>query len=327
MSVRVGVVGLGVMGINHAERMEGAGADIVVGADVSADAREAFADRFDAVTYADHDDMYERDLDAVVITVPNALHEEVAVAALDRDVNTLVEKPLAHSVESAERIAAAERDSEAFCAVGFVMRYYDAVRELLARSEEFGDITHVEANYIRRNEVPEQGWFIDPDLAGGGALIDVGVHVLDLALAVLDFPEIDGVYGRTRAESADLDIEDSASALVRCGNGATVSLEVAWAANREPARELVVRGRDGGARLDIRNFTLTVYPGPNGDPVDVPTENSDWLAPEDEAFVHAVERGDAPSIGTVEQAYTVQRVLDAIYRSDESGVSVSPDTE
>lgn len=323
MSARIGIVGLGTMGMHHADRLE-ADAEIVAGADVAADARSAFADRFDASTYEDHAAMYETDLDGVVITVPNKFHEDSAVTALDEGVHTLVEKPLAHTVESAESIAKAARDAGSFCTVGFVMRYYDAVRELLARRDqgELGDITRIEARYVRRNNRPSRGWFINADLAGGGALVDIGVHVLDLALTTLDFPDIEGVYGQTHT-APGCDVEDSVSALIRCENGASVNLEAAWVSNGPAVRELVVRGTDGGATLDIDTQELRIYPA-DGDPEIVETETRDWLAPEDEAFATAVEEGIPPDIGSVEQALTVQRALASVYRSETCGESVHP---
>lgn len=323
MAARIGIVGLGTMGTTHADRLADAGAEIVAGADVSEAAREAFEAQFDTPTYEDHAAMYNTDLDGVVITVPNALHESVAVTALKEDVHVLVEKPLAHNVESAERIAATARGADAFCTVGFVMRYYDPVRKLLALRDrdEFGDVTHVEARYVRRHNRPTSGWFVDQDLAGGGALIDIGVHVLDLALAALNFPVIDGVYGRTRT-SPGCDVEDSASALVRCANGATVDLEVAWVSNGPAARKLVVRGTEGGATFDLGTKELSFYPSPDGEPRTVETEREDWLAPEDEAFVAAITDGTPPAAGTVEQAVTIQRAIDGVYRSDTCGESV-----
>lgn len=336
MSPRIGVVGLGNMGSEHAKRIERAGGNVAAGADVVSEAREQFANNFDADVYEDWNDLYAADVDAVVITVPNALHEEAAVAALDAGLDVLLEKPIAHDLASAERVAAAAREAEGFCTTGFVMRFYSEVEELLGRAAagEFGDVSHVEARYVRRNNVPDSGWFVDPDLAGGGALVDVGVHVLDVALAVLDFPAIEGVYGRTRSECTAIDVEDSATALARSVDGATVSLEVAWAANTDPGRTIIVRGSEGGARLDLGDETLWVYDDPEigvgdpevggADPVAVETPDHDWLAPEDEAFVEAVERGTPPEYGDIEEGLTVQRVVDAIYSSDETGELVMP---
>ncbi|WP_435361695.1 Gfo/Idh/MocA family protein [Haloarchaeobius sp. DFWS5] len=325
MSAHVGVVGLGLMGTAHATRLREAGAT-VVGADVSAAAREEFASEFDAPTFESHEALLDSGVDAVVVTVPNSVHEAVTVDALERGVHVLVEKPLAHTVESAERIAAAARDSSAFCTAGFVMRYYGCATALLDRcaAGEFGEVQHVEAAYVRRDGVPESGWFRDAPLAGGGALVDIGVHVLDLALASIDFPAVEGVYGRARSEREPLSVEDSATALLRCADGSTISLEAAWASNRELRKEVVVRGTEGGATLDLVDETLTVYDDPTEEPTVVETGETVWLTPEVEAFVAAVDADQPPSTGTIDEALTVQRAIGAVYESSDTGEVVRP---
>lgn len=329
MSPRIGVVGLGNMGSEHATRIEDAGGDIVGGADIVPEARTQFGQRFGAEIHEDWNDLYASDVDAVVITLPNVLHEPAAVDALEAGLDVLLEKPLAHTLESAERIADVAQSADGFCMTGFVMRFYPVVEELCRHATDgsFGEISHVEATYVRRNQVPASGWFIDPELAGGGALVDVGVHVLDLALAVTGFPPIDGVYGRTRNECTSLDVEDSASALLGSDDGPTISLEVAWAANTPPDRSILVRGNEGGAHLDLSDLSLAVYDDPETggeDPVPVETPDHDWLAPEDEAFVTAVDEERAPSRGTLDEALTVQRAIDAVYQSSTTGGFVDP---
>ncbi|WP_137287783.1 Gfo/Idh/MocA family protein [Halorussus salinisoli] len=324
---RIGVVGLGTMGNAHAERIQDAGGRVVAGTDISADVRESFAETFDCFASDDFEKMYESvDLDGVVVTIPNALHEDATVSALERDINVLVEKPLAHSVTSAERIGAAAAASDAFCTVGFVMRYRASVRKLLqrVRSGTFGEVHHVEAQYIRQDGVPANSWFTDPDLAGGGALVDIGIHILDVAMACLEYPPIEGVFCRTRNECVDMNVEDSASGLVRFAGDATASFEVAWATNRSPECSITVRGTNGSAYLNLAESELTVIDSPDGESEPVPTPDEDWLAPEDEAFVSALTDGTAPPVGDVEHALDVQRLLAASYESNESGDVVRP---
>lgn len=324
MSAKIGIVGLGLMGTNHAERLERAGASIVGGVDVSRPAREQFERTFDGNCYEHYEDLYSTDIDAVVVTVPNSLHEEVTVAALDAGLDVLVEKPVAHTLESAERIAAAARDAPGFCMTGFTMRFYPEAVALMDRiaDGEFGEVTHVEAHYLRRNNIPVSGWFVDPDLAGGGALVDVGVHVLHLGLAAAGFPNVDGIFGQTRTDRFDVSVETSATALLRCGGELTVGLDVAWATPDTPDKSIVVRGTEGAARLDIVDRSLTVYSDldtDDADPTVVESAGSDWLAPEDEAFLDAVERGRPPAVSGIDEGIAVQRVIDAIYRSAASG--------
>ncbi|AUV82277.1 gfo/Idh/MocA family oxidoreductase [Salinigranum rubrum] len=348
--VRIGIVGLGNIGTYHAEFLgEVERADIVAGLDIDADARDAFAAEFGVETYADRSDLFDQ-VDAVIVTTPNRFHEEYAVAALDAGVDVLLEKPLAHTLESAERIARAVRESDALCMVGFNNRFSNPVEVLKhdLRAGRFGDVTHVEANYVRRRGIPGRGsWFTSKDVAGGGALIDIGVHAIDLSLYFLDFPEVVEVSGTTRSEfgihdeyaylrqwgadhgAGGFDVEDSATAFIRCADGRTISLEVAWAANRADSDEFVIRGTEAGATLDRGSHDLTMYEASIGganhfSTTDVETQEAVTHRQEQRAFVEAVQRGQVER-NTVDQALAVQRVIDAIYRSAAEGRAIRLD--
>lgn len=353
--VQLGVVGCGGMGRTHAGNAEDFGHDVVAGADVVEDVREAFAYEFDAEPYDDAEEMYDdADIDAVVITTPNTFHEPAAVAALERDLSVLCEKPLADDIESAERIVEAAEDSEGLFMVGFHNRFTTPPAVFTERRDagEFGDISHVEANYIRRRGIPGLGsWFTNRELSGGGSLIDLGVHAIDLAMYVADFPEVVEVSGVTRAdfgtleeyadpdgwsdnwdtEEGGFDVDDSVSAFIRCADGTTISLEVSWAANREPTHEFHVRGTEGGARFDLGEEELTLLScSTAGTDQYVNTELDGELDPsghaaEDELFLDAVAAGEHPGTNTAEEGLAVQRIIDAIYRSSEEGRAVRLD--
>ena len=348
--VRLGIIGLGNIGSYHAEFLEDVEtAELVAGLDIDADARESFADEYEVETYTDLDVLFDH-VDAIIVTTPNRYHEEYAVAALDAGIHLLLEKPLAHTLESAERIAAAAAESDAICMVGFNNRFANPVEVLKhdLRAGRYGDVTHVEANYVRRRGIPGRGsWFTSKAVAGGGALIDIGVHAVDLALYFLDFPDVVEVSGTTRAEfggndeyaflkqwgvdegPGGFDVEDSASAFVRCADGQTISLEVAWAANRPDTDEFVIRGTEAGATLDRNDHELTVYEAGIGgtnhfSTTTVETQEAVTHRQEQRAFVQAIEDGRLDR-NTVEQAVTVQRVIDAIYRSSAEGRAVRLD--
>lgn len=346
--IRLGVVGLGFMGQVHAENTAEFGHDVVAGTDLDEEARENFATRFDATTYEEFDRMYdEEDLDAIAVSVPNKFHEPAVVAALERGIDVLCEKPLAHTLDSAERIAEVARDSEGFCAVNFHNRLSAAAEMVKGYDAEgtFGEITHIRGNYVRWRGVPGLGtWFTSKELAGGGALVDIGVHAIDFALYLLDFPAVEEVMGISRSNFAgredyadpedwgtgdgEFDVEDSVTALIRCESGQTISLEVSWAASQEPTNEFTVRGTDAGARLSLGEEELEIFEtGHQGTDHFVRSElegslpETGWAAT-DKLFAESVARGEAPELNTVEQALTVQRVIDAIYRSAEEGTSV-----
>jgi len=348
--VAVGIVGLGAIGHHHASRLVDRGAELVGGMDIDADARRRFHEKFGVHAYADEADLYD-DCDAVLITTPNRFHEEHAVSALEADLDVLLEKPLAHSLESAERIAAAANDADGFCMVGFNNRFAEPVQVIKHQQAagRFGEITHVEANYVRRRGIPGRGsWFTSKGVAGGGALIDIGVHAIDLALYFLDHPEVVEVSGETRSEFGGrddyayvhmwgedtgpegFDVDDSASAFVRDADGNTISLEVAWATNRPTNDEFVVRGTGAGATFDRGANELTIHEAGNGgshhlSDAAVETRDGDSHATELGVFLEACADGEAPAINTVEEGLLVQRVIDAIYRSSEDGRAIRLD--
>lgn len=346
--VRIGVVGLGNWGSFHATRLGETEADLVGGVDIDPEARERFTETFDVPTYASLDGLAEAGADGVVITTPNQYHEEQATSAFDLGLSVLIEKPLAHTLESAERIAAAAEDASGTCMVGFKNRFLPAVEVVDGYKNEgrLGEITHVEANYVRRRGIPGRGsWFTQKDAAGGGALIDIGVHAIDLALYFLDFPEINEVLGQTRSQfgtrdeytyldmfgedsgPGQFDVDDSTTAFLSCADGQTISLECAWAADREPTDEFVVQGTEAGATLDRGTEDLTIHRAETiGTPhfvnASIETRDVDPIAAEQRAFATSIRTGRPPERNTPEQALRVQEVLDAIQRSAELGRAV-----
>lgn len=342
-SVRVGIVGLGHIGRVHADRLVDRGVNLVGGVDVDPTARRRFAERYDVPAHERAGSLFDA-ADAVVVATPNRYHEEYATAALRRGLDVLVEKPLAHTLESAERIAAAAYAAEGRCMVGFQNRFATPVRALerCRREGRLGDVRHVEANYVRRRGVPAAGrsGFTDESVSGGGSLVDIGVHAIDLALHLLDFPRVLEVAATTRSAFVSPDapaagsaadgpgVDDSASAFVRCADGKTVSLEVAWATNRPADYTFTVGGTDAGARFDLTGSGLTLYGNDGSDRVRSADATAadrgavDRIAAEHEAFLRTVADGGSPDRNTVEEGLAVQRVVDALYRSSSEGRAV-----
>ncbi|MDS0299289.1 Gfo/Idh/MocA family oxidoreductase [Halogeometricum sp. S1BR25-6] len=344
---RVGIVGLGNIGHYHADRLIEIGANLGGGLDIQPDARNRFSEKYGVPTHEEKEGLFE-EVDAVIITTPNRFHEEYAVAALEAGLHVLLEKPLAHSLESAERIAAAAEDAEGVCMVGFNNRFGNPVRILKSYQAEgrFGEVQHIEANYVRRRGIPGRGsWFTSKDVAGGGSVIDIGVHAIDLSLYFLDYPEVEEVSAVTRADFGNrddyafvemwgedigpegFDVDDSATAFIRCADGRTVSLEVAWASNRPTNDEFYVLGTEAGARYDRASHDLTFYEsGVGGNnhltDTDVETEANDTHKSEQKLFLEAVRTEEHPGMNTVAEGLQVQRVIDAIYRSSETGRAV-----
>jgi len=347
---RIAVVGCGGMGQKHARNAEQSGGEVVAGADIVEEARAQFGSEFGADTFEDYEAMFDAvDPDGVSITTPNAFHEPAATAAFERDIDVLVEKPLADSAEAAERMAEAEAASDAFGMVGFQRRFTPAgtVFKTYKEAGRFGEITHVEGNYVRRRGIPGvDSWFTAKELAGGGCVIDIGVHEIDFIMYLLDFPSISEVAAQTRSEfgsradysdpddwggkwgrpDTTFDVEDSASAFVRTDDDTTISLEVAWATNREPLRETAVRGTEAGAEVGGTTLDIVETSTEGVDhyrDVEVETGHEyDSQQRKVATFVEGVETGTAPGVSTLEEGLLTQRIIDAIYRSSERGEAI-----
>ncbi len=341
---QIGIVGLGGIGHYHAELLAEQPAELIGGVDISGDARRAFSEQFNVSTYEQVDDLLGV-ADALFVTTPNRFHEEYTVAALEAGVDVLLEKPLAHTLESAERIVKAAHAAEGFCMVGFNNRFAAPVEVIKQYQADgrFGTLSHIEANYIRRRGIPGRGsWFTAKEVAGGGALIDIGVHAIDLALHFLDFPPITEVSGTARSQfgtredyafvemwgedigSQGFNVDDSVTAFIRTANGQTISLDVAWATNRPTNDEFVLRGTEAGARFERATHELTLFEDSKAGQdhltdAKITTQASDTHKAEQRYFIEHVGANTAPERNTVDEGLAVQKVIDAIYRSsDES---------
>lgn len=347
----IGFVGAGTIARVHAKYLQEAGGFAAAVADIDPSASAAFAEEFDVPeTYEDYERMLaEAALDAVVVAVPNSLHAPVAVAALEADLDVLVEKPLAHDLASAERIAAAEAESEGRAMVGFVKAFETAFEDARRRvaAGELGRVYDAEAVWVRRRGVPQIGsWFTRNATAGGGVLIDAGVHVLHLLLYALDFPTVETVSATADAHFGDredytylkmwggdpvddptFDVEDTVRAVLRTADGTTLHLHVAWAANREAEQRIVLSGDEAGvtATIDGDGAHATRY-GTDGDALTDTTlrhgPGSAW-ARQWEYFADVVGGEREHTRNTVTEGVAVQRTIDAIYESADRGREVT----
>ena len=349
---RIGIVGTGGIARRHADNVRSnARCTLVGGVDVSADAREAFRADYGVPTFVNYEELSRHGVDAIVVATPNAFHAQYAIAALNDGVHVLCEKPLAATLTEAERVVEAAARSDAIGMVGFNNRFTGPA-ELVSEATDagrFGEIDHVEARWIRRRGIPGRGgWFTRSELSGGGAMIDIGVHVLDLALSLLDYPTVAevsavtrsnfghrGDYTSTAAQDDDhgpdgFDVEDSVTAFIRCDGGRTISLDAAWAANRADESVITVVGTDAGAEYDIAEQAVTFFDvdrtAESGDPLPTPVERGpprDGHAAELSYFVDVVDGRRKHTRNTIEQGFAVQRVIDAVYESSETGRAVS----
>ncbi|WP_405095191.1 Gfo/Idh/MocA family protein [Micromonospora sp. NBC_01412] len=221
--------------------------------------------------YADVDDLPAGAVDLVVVAVPNHLHATVAARLLRRGVPVFLEKPVCLTSAEAELLADAERAGGAVLLAGSAARWRADVRALAEAAGGLGPVRHVDVAWVRARGVPDAGgWFTRRDLSGGGALVDLGWHLLDTVLPMLgpdtrvshaigsvsdDFVNDSAAHAAWRSEAGTGDrsrgdVEDTARGFLLTDGGASVALHACWASHEALDRTTItVQGSAGSATL------------------------------------------------------------------------------
>lgn len=356
MSARIGIVGAGSVAQLHADGFGRAGNPPAVVCDVDLERARTLAAQFPgAEATTDLDALLARDdVDAVVIGVPNDLHKPLAVRALRAGKDVLLEKPMALTTAECDEIIDVWRGSGRLLQMGFVCRFTAAAiaAKRTIDSGRLGRVQRIRVSLTRRRGIPGLGrWFTTRARSGGGVLIDIGVHVIDLAMHLTGRPRplrvsaacassfghpIDGyvyteMWGGPPDPKGTFDVEDSAVGLVRFEEGLVLELDVAWASNVPGAATrdgILVLGDDGGMFFDLWSDRLHLATERDGALEDVVTHLS--VA---EAWPEAWQRQSAtftrcvtervPATAPPEHGRSVQAILDAFYRSSEAGAEVA----
>jgi predicted dehydrogenase len=241
-------------------------AEIVAVADASRDATEqACAAASGAHAVDDLRAILDMDVDGVVVATPSALHAAQAMEALERGVAVFCQKPLARTADETRRVVDAARAADRLLGVDLSYRHtrgMQRVRELVAEGA-LGDVYAVDLVFHNAYG-PDKAWFRDPALSGGGCVIDLGIHLLDLLLWSLDFPAVERVTSRLFAGGRPLGprpevVEDYAVAQLDLAGGAVARLACSWnlPAGRDAVIEAVFHGTRGGAAF--RNVGGSFY--------------------------------------------------------------------
>jgi predicted dehydrogenase len=264
---RLGFLGTGWIGLHRMKAIADAGdGEIAAVADVCPTAAASAVQTVPGAAIVHSlDELLEQNLDGIVIATPSACHAEQAIRALEQGVAVFCQKPLARTVEETAEVVAAARQADRLLSVDFSYRYTDGVRRVheLIRSGELGEI--YSADLVFHNAYgPDKEWFYDPKMSGGGCLMDLGIHLIDLALWVFDFPQIESVSSSIFAKGKPLrgapaTVEDFATVSFRLDNGAAIRLACSWnvSAGRDAVIESTFYGTKGGA--SFRNVNGSFY--------------------------------------------------------------------
>jgi predicted dehydrogenase len=347
--LRVGVVGIGWAGQQHLKAYEAMeGVRIVSLAGMEQDLRDSLQAEYSIPNgFADWKDMLEHGgLDAISVAVPTFLHAPIAIAALERGIHVLSEKPIARNAVEGQAMVDAARKAGRVLDVAFNHRRRGDIKALKEVIDDggLGRPYYAKASWLRRSGIPTLGsWFTNPELAGGGPLADIGVHALDYALHLLGEPKVVAVSAATHSELGPqgrgggsaysalasthaFEVEDFASAFLRLEGGGTLLIEASWATYRETddLLDFTVYGTDGGAELKVQGAPfpavgqLRVFTEKEGESADyvppvLPGRAHDAVV---EDFVTAV-RGGAQVWGEHDGSLALYRaqIIDACYRS------------
>lgn len=340
--LRVGVVGLG-MGAWHAQGYQADGrAEVVALCDLDRRRLEDTACKCGvSELYTDATEMFRKvKLDAVSIATPNKFHAPLTIAALQRGLHVLCEKPMAMTVREAERMVTAAKQAKRNLMINFSYRFSDMSFALKQQVEAgvVGDIYFGRTVWHRRRGIPGfGGWFTSKDLAGGGPLIDLGVHRLDLALWLMGYPEPVAVSGAAHnviakelahKQHKSYTVEDLACGLVKFANGATLILEASWAVNISEPEHMVTLlcGTKGG--LVQKNvgggyeFAAEVYTEEGGNLFTKKLDQAMTPAPSAYSeFISSILEKREP-MATGEEGLKVMKILEGIYKSAATGKEI-----
>ncbi len=340
MKLKIGVVGTG--GIFKHAHLPGwlshDEVEIVAFCDAFKASAEATAKDFPGTkVYEDYRELIaDPSIDVIGISTPNLYHSEIAIAALRKGKHVFCEKPDAINPDEAQKMADAARESGKLLMTMRNNRFSEEAKfaKRIIEKGQLGELYTGRCGWIRRRGIPGRGgWFTTKELSGGGPLIDLGVHMIDMAMWLAGNPKPVTVSGSTYRKFADrpdasgqipqgtFDVEDLAAGFIRFDNGASLQIEFSWASNIEEEKKFLEwRGTEGG--FSLINDKLSLFTENEGALINQQPLFTTAAVPQHTAnirhFVECVLGREQPII-TPEHGVDMIKILSAIYESAERG--------
>lgn len=343
--IKTAIVGAGLIGRKRAESLISCGQRSWLAAvcDTNLDRAAALATATGARALDDWRRILEiPGLEAVIAAAPNKFNAGIAVAALERGCHVLCEKPLGRNAREAERLNRAAAGRRRILKTGFNHRHHPALRKARALVEAggLGPLYYIRGVYGHGGRPGyENEWRANPEIAGGGVLLDQGVHVIDLSRWFLG--EIREVYGQVRTAHWPMQVEDHASMILRADGGRTASLEVSWTQWKNKFQfevfgekgYLLIEGLGGSygteklvyGKRGANPETPEEYAGgaPDEEVDEFPGPDISWDE-EWREFTGAILEGREP-LGSGRDGLQAARIIDAVYRSARSNTPMPVD--
>lgn len=340
--IRVGLIGVGNIAQNaHIPAyLKQDDVELVAVCDLKEQRAKEVADKYNIKAVKDFNELVSLDnVDAVSICTWNNAHAPAAIAAANAGKHILCEKPMSMNTDEAFAMMETAQKNKITFMMGFVNRFRadSKLIKSFADAGKFGDIYYSKTGLLRRRGTP-LGWFTDISKSGGGAVIDIGVHIIDLTWYLMGKPKPISVsatvhdkignyqtkgVGRWVAFDTDnlaFNTEDSAAGVIRFENGASMNFEVSWAINsKDEGLYSHIFGSKAGASLN----PLAIYGEEENFLIDsTPViDNEDPFANQIRHFIDCIKEGKEP-ISTVEDGVTIQKILNGIYNSSKAGKEI-----
>lgn len=352
--VKVGIIGVG--GIANGKHMPNLArlenVELIAFCDIIRERAEEGARKYgapNAKVFTDYKDLLSmNEVEVVHVLTPNSSHAEISIAAMNAGKHVMCEKPMAKTAAEAREMLAVSRKTGKKLSIGYQSRFVpeNLYLKKMIENGELGDIYFARSVSCRRRGVPTWGVFLDKEKQGGGPLIDIGTHALDLTLWLMDNYKPVSVLGSTycklgKTQNAanewgpwdpqKFEVEDSAFGFVKFENGATVIIESSWALNiASPAASVLcgtiagadtmdglrINGEKSGSlyinKIDVNKQTLDLYRG----------EDLTVFQLEEKTWIESIVNDTEPFV-KAEQAVVVSEILEALYKSAETGKAIN----
>lgn len=350
----IGIIGAGMIADVHADAAVAVGTDVIAVHDPREENATAFGEKHNCDVFEHVDSLLSRtDIDGIVIAVPNDQHAPLAIQALQAGHHVLLEKPMALSLNQCDEIISTRDESGKVLQMGFVCRFSPAAikaKELI-ESGQIGDVHHVQATLLRQRGIPGiGGWFTTKERSGGGCLIDIGVHLIDLAMHMTSCKSPMRASGTCKQTftidsyayeemwsspvlDGTFDVEDRIRASIRDDSGITFQYDISWATHlpeNTMKDGLIIEGSNGALVVDLWTDEMTMGYAEDGAPkdtiisFDVTEAWDDAFQAEHRAFANAITNGTLDvDVGSGEDGRLVQSVVEAIYASDLTGKEIA----
>ena len=347
--IKIGIIGTGSISNSHIQAyLRNPNVELYAFCDINEKQLHTMGEKYGITRlFTDKDEMLKLpEIDAVSVCTWNSAHAECTIAALNAGTHVLCEKPMALNTQEAEAMKAAAEKNGKLLMIGFVRRYGNDCKILqdFINNDFMGELYYAKATYLRRDGNPG-GWFGDKSRSGGGPLIDLGVHVIDLVRYLSGNPKPVSVYGATfqklfdrkgsigapkylsasATENDICDVEDLASAMIRFDNGEVLSVEAAFSLNlKNDTGTIELFGTKAGAKLspeleiytDINNYQSNIsLVAPSA------LAFNDLFANEINHYVDCLTSG-AQCKSPAEDGIEMMKILDAVYESARTGHEV-----